>query len=174
MDLADARLVSAEEIGRHRTRLLRFARLRLQNPAHAEDAVQDALLAAIESAARFRGQAAVGTWLTGILRHKIVDSVRRLAHEPHEPLDEEATACAHLGPERSLSVRQSLREAERRLAELPPLAARVLLMRDILGLSTAEACGELAISANYCAVLLHRARRRLRDEFAAGEAGAAA
>ena len=57
-------------IERERAYLLRYARLQLRNPAQAEDAVQETLLAALEGAVRFSGKSSLRTWLTGILKHK--------------------------------------------------------------------------------------------------------
>ncbi len=54
---------------------MRYARTRLRNPAQTEDAVQDARVAALAAAGSFHGRSALGTWLTGILKHKIVDCV---------------------------------------------------------------------------------------------------
>ena len=162
MDQADAAVVTAEEIGRCREQLLRYARSRLRNPVHAEDAVQEALLAALAAGGSFHGRAALGTWLTGILKHKIVDCARRTVRDQYEPLFEDTVACTARNPEQSLAERQALGEMDRCLAALPPRAGEVFLMRDVLGMSTEEACRALSISANYCAVLLHRARRRLR------------
>jgi RNA polymerase sigma factor (sigma-70 family) len=57
--------------------LLKYARLQLRNPALAEDLVQETLLAGLEGAARFSGKSTIRTWLTGILKHKIIDQFRR-------------------------------------------------------------------------------------------------
>ena len=59
--------------------LLRFASLQLRDAAAAEDAVQEALVAALAGESGFAGRANLRTWLTGILKHKIVDTVRRQA-----------------------------------------------------------------------------------------------
>ena len=59
------------DLAAHRGVLLRFARRRVRDEALAEDAVQDALLAAVGSAHRFQGQSTLRTWLIGILNHKI-------------------------------------------------------------------------------------------------------
>ena len=66
------------EIGAHRPSLLRYARRRLGNLAHAEDAVQETLVAALECFESYAGEAALGTWLMGILKHKIVDTSGRV------------------------------------------------------------------------------------------------
>jgi RNA polymerase sigma-70 factor (ECF subfamily) len=69
------------ELERHRPYLLRFALLQLRDRSAAEDAVQETLLAAIQGASRFAGQSSVRTWLVGILKHKIIDGIRRSARE---------------------------------------------------------------------------------------------
>ena len=65
-----------------RPQMLRFARLQLRSDDAAEDAVQEALLAAMEGAAGFAGAAALKTWVFSILRNKIIDDIRRRAREP--------------------------------------------------------------------------------------------
>ena len=59
--------------------------LQLRNRAQAEDAVQETLIAALQGAKNFAGKSSVRTWLVGILKHKIVDHIRRARRE--EPLD---------------------------------------------------------------------------------------
>src|SRR5690349_9790697 len=73
--------LSPLELEQHRPYLLRFALLQLRDRNVAEDAVQETLLAAIQGASRFAGQSSVRTWLVGILKHKIVDSIRKTARE---------------------------------------------------------------------------------------------
>src|ERR1700712_1245717 len=60
---------------------MRYAMLQLRNPDQAEDVVQETLLAAIEGRARFAGDSSLKTWLTGILKHKIMDAIRRKSRE---------------------------------------------------------------------------------------------
>ena len=162
------------EIGRYRAQMLRFARKRLHNPAHAEDAVQDALVAAIEGMRGFCGDASMGTWLTGILKHKIVDCVRRSARDSVEVLDDDTFPSDARTPEEEMSRGDMLERLDQGLAQLSRQAAQVILMRDVLGMTTAEACRELDISTSNCAVLLHRARRRLRERLTADGFEAAA
>ena len=61
--------------------MLRVARLQLRDDAQAEDVVQETLLAAL-SGSGFSGKSSLKTWLTGILKHKIVDAIRRKQREP--------------------------------------------------------------------------------------------
>ncbi|TJX00437.1 hypothetical protein E8M68_14020, partial [Neisseria gonorrhoeae] len=64
-----------------RPALLKYARLQLRNPAWADDAVSDTLLAALEKPQAFAGQSQLKTWLIGILKHKLVDQIRRNSRE---------------------------------------------------------------------------------------------
>jgi RNA polymerase sigma factor (sigma-70 family) len=57
--------------------MLRFAVLQLRDQASAEDAVQEAMLAALQGADRFGERAKLKTWVFSILRNKIVDIIRR-------------------------------------------------------------------------------------------------
>src|ERR1041384_7521515 len=78
----------AARLEEERPYLLRYARLQLRDSHAAEDAVQEALLAALAGEASFGGRSNLRTWLTGILKHKIVDAIRRSSRET--PLPEEA------------------------------------------------------------------------------------
>jgi len=163
-----------------RPRLLGFARLQLRSAAAAEDVVQDALLAAMESAGQFKGEAAFSTWVFAILKNKIIDEMRR-ATRIQADVDAEAAlddALAGLfdehnhwiempfawgDPEASLEQKRFWETMDACLTQLPASPARVFTMREFLGLETDEICKELAISSSNCWVLLHRARLALRE-----------
>ena len=66
----------AQSLETHRKYLLRYALFHLRDPSLAEDAVQDTLVAALAQRDRFQGRSQLRTWLTGILKHKIVDLTR--------------------------------------------------------------------------------------------------
>src|SRR5918999_978165 len=75
----------------YRAYLMRYALLQLRDTTAAEDAVQETLLAALQTATRFASRSSVKTWLVGILKHKIIDAHRRQARE--QPLlDADAAA----------------------------------------------------------------------------------
>ena len=152
-----------EEIGQHRDKLMRFALRRLHNPAQAEDAVQEALVAAIEGADRYAGDSSTDTWLKGILKHKIVDCVRNSARDRYQNFDPDALVASSGNPEEAFSRSGFFRKVARCMDELPARSARVFFLREVLGLNTAEVCAELSISTANCYVLLHRARARLRE-----------
>ena len=167
------------EIAGLRPQLLRFARLQLRSAAAAEDAVQDALLAAMANAAGFAGTASLKTWVFSILRNKIIDEIRRRSRHPEvqadgdeadEVGDEPFDAKGHWvefpsawgDPAAALEQKAFWTIFELCLDHLAEKPGRVFMMREFLGLETEEICKELAISASNCWVLLHRARMGLR------------
>ena len=166
------------EIESLRAYLLRYASLQLRNREQAEDAVQETLAAALAAEGSFAGRSNLRTWLTGILKHKIVDTIRRSSRERTlDGADGEATvedleslfdATGHwreppqAWPEQALEDKQFLQALERCLAMLPARTGRVFLMREHLGFETTDICKELGITATHCWVLLYRARTALR------------
>ena len=72
----------------HRSYLVRFAQRKLQDPSLAEDVVHDVFEAVLSRPRRFAGQSALRSWLTGVLKHKIVDLVRQ--RRCMQSLDDEA------------------------------------------------------------------------------------
>ena len=73
----------------HGDYLFRVARRQLHSDELAEDAVQETLLGALSAQARYAGEASPRTWLTGILKHKIVDLIRRKVREVEILRDED-------------------------------------------------------------------------------------
>lgn len=169
----------ARQVEALRPQLMRFARTQLRNDAWAEDAVSDTLLAALEKPQSFSGQSQLKTWLVGILKHKVVDQLRRhtreatiLVGEDGEDLDEQIfLPDGHFreipedwgSPESAFGQRQFFEVLEACMEHLPPAQGRVFMMREWLELETDEICKELQISATNLWVMLHRARLRLRE-----------
>lgn len=171
-------------LGTLRRDLVRFARLQLRDDAAAEDAVQEALAAAWSQSGRFAGQSEHKTWVFGILRHKLVDTLRARRRTVNlsaleSELDEETLLDRELfkenghwsgaakprawpTPETALRRQQFWQLFEMCLEHLPDHIGRVFMMREFLDLETADICGELDMTANHCSVLLYRARLRLR------------
>ena len=171
----------ASRCNAHRAYLLRVAVLQLRDNEVAEDVVQDTLLAALQGASGFSGRSSLKTWLTGILKHKIVDAIRRKSREPVlASLDEEThiddldalfdesghwdNPPADWGdPESALSRQQFLQVMQSCLEKLPPNTARVFMMREVMDLDSDEICKELSITSTNLWVILYRARMALRQ-----------
>jgi RNA polymerase sigma-70 factor (ECF subfamily) len=166
-------------VEREREYLLRYARLQLRDAHAAEDAVQETLLAALVGQAGFGQRASLRTWLTGILKHKIVDAIRRMTREATlAPVDADGGELdalfaedghwieapgAWADPDASLEQKHFFAALEKCLERLPDKTAQTFMMREHLGLETDEICKELAITPTHCWVLLYRARVVLRE-----------
>jgi RNA polymerase sigma-70 factor (ECF subfamily) len=170
--------------------LLKYARLQLRNEAWAEDAVSETLLAALEKPQAFTGASQLKTWLIGILKHKLVDQIRKncrelsttAASEDGEDLDDLLFASdGHWresphdwgNPEDALRQVDFMKVLEACVEKLPGQQGRLFMMREWLELESDEICKELAITPTNLWVMLHRARLRLRECLQAGWFGAA-
>lgn len=178
--MPDGKLDPAE-FGQHRAAMLRFARRKIRDGALAEDAVQDALVSAVAAAGSFNGQAAVKTWLIGILDHKIHDSYRRESRYVQlgssdvdgDGGDDRLEAAGQEWHERQHEMADdpSDQVARWRLVEalhgaiddLPATIRQVFQMQVLDGAATAQVCATLGISESNCWVRLHRARKHLAE-----------
>lgn len=172
--------VGVIDFAAHRGAMLRFARRKIRDEGLAEDAVQDALVAALSSREAFQGRSALRTWLIGILNHKIQDVFRResryvraagaergdsdgppeeAAHETHAAIE-----AAHTqDPAREVGQRRMRDVLAREIDLLPPTLREVFVLQVIEGRSTEEVCRMLGITEANCWVRLHRARKRLAE-----------
>lgn len=159
----------------HRAAMLQFARGRIRDAFLAEDAVQEALMAALKGIGTFQGQSALRTWLFGILNHKIQDAFRRESRYVGIGDTEQASAeeclerIAGDDPQRAddpadCVARRHLQEAlAGEIEALPPGQRDVFRLQVLEGLDTEDVCARLGISESNCWVRLHRARRRLAE-----------
>jgi RNA polymerase sigma-70 factor (ECF subfamily) len=172
---------SDQDLQLHRPYLLRYAMLQLRNPDQADDVVQETLLAALEGRARFTGNSTVKTWLTGILKHKIIDAIRRKSREQPLTADEDATESASVDamfkddghwqqmpatwgdPEQALETKKFWEIFQLCSQLMPERTARVFMLREVMELTSDEICQELAITPTNLWVILHRARLALRE-----------
>ena len=173
---------SDDNIAALRVELLRFASLQLRDNSLAEDVVQEALIAAHKARDQFAGRSKLKTWVFSILRYKIIDVIRERARRPTQSLTREdgsevldelfdengrwrkETQPGDWGqPEISSSNDEFWMVMKICLDHMKENIARVFMMREFLGLDTAEICTELDISESNCWVILHRARTHLRS-----------
>lgn len=161
--------------------LYRYALLRLNEPAAAEDIVQETLLGAIKAHESFAGKSSERTWLLGIMKNKIVDHIRKRGRE--RPVDQDLgeipdsaddlfdahgswnidiSSWSH--PDKSLEQAQFWPILRDCIANLPELLAQAFVLREIDGMTSEEICQALNISStNNLWVMLSRARVRLRN-----------
>ena len=160
--------------------LYRYALFRLRDHARAEDAVQETFLAALKGYRDFAGRAAVRTWLFGILRHKIVDTIRidsrkvstDAVEAKTENLDDFFDEHGHYrfppqawqgNPRKDFERGEFWECFTQCLARLPKRTADVFSLRELDGLDREEICKILGLSSTNYWVILHRARLGLRE-----------
>ena len=170
----------------HGDYLFRFAMLQLRDESRAEDAVQETLLAALEGQKNYSGKSSERTWLVGILKHKIIDLIRKKVREPtQENLEEQMDyvqndvtdalfdASGHWitppqdwgNPEKMLEQKRFWEIFTECMKALPPQLALLYSLREISGMATDEICKDMNISPTNSWVMLHRARLGLKQCF---------
>lgn len=160
-------------LSRYRPSFHRAAYRQLGNAADAEDAVQDALLAAYKHLDQFKGQAQMSTWLTTIVTNCARMELRRRLRQPHLSLDErsqgereycwsERLAYRGPSPEDECQYSELRVRLMRFAAELSPPLRQAFQLRDLDGLTTSEAARILGEPEGTVKAQLARARAKLR------------
>jgi len=169
----------------HGDYLYKFAFSRLHDQTAAEDAVQETFLAALKAKDRFAGASTERTWLTGILKHKIVDHFRKVIRE--RPTDqEEKLPCEReqafvpstewkghwmpgfwpstwgSNPESFLEKKEFWEVLQRCVKVLPARMAAVYTLYEMEEQATEDICKEYDLTSTNLWVILHRSRKQLR------------
>ena len=155
----------------HNRMLYRLARSILRDDAEAEDAVQDAYLAAYRNIAGFRGGAKLSTWLARIVINESYARLRKQKRAsvvvPFESVPgAEEGIMAEAGGERpeAAAMRAELRELlERRIDALPEQFRVVFVLRDVEEMSVEETAECLEVPPATVRTRAFRARALLRE-----------
>lgn len=146
----------------------------LGNTADAEDAVQDALLAACKHLDQFRGESQISTWLTAIVfnsarmrlryrrRHVHVSLDQHVGEEPRY-LVSERLAGTGPSPEDECRDSELTGRVRQLITRLSPSLRRTLQLRDMEGLSIRETAEILGIPTGTVKARLARARKKLKQ-----------
>lgn len=173
-DPAAVRLVTT----RNNQRLFRAAWSILKNRAESEDVVQSAYLRAFAAIATFEGRSTLSTWLTRIAINEALGR-RRAGERRRAHLDENRVtdieeyreklmrgSTGGLSPEGSFAREQLRLLIEQAIGRLPDAFRLVFVLREIEGLSVAEASEALGVPQATIKTRLLRAKRHLRDDLA--------
>lgn len=179
-DLETARRVAAGDrlafeglMRRHNRRLYRLARATLRDDADAQEALQEAYLAAFRGIARFRGESSLVTWLSRMVLNECLGRLRKHARRqnviPIVPTGDEVE-LVHADdrdlPERAL-VRAEMRALlERKLDALPEDFRVVFVLRSVEELSVEETAASLGLELATVRSRHFRARSLLRESLA--------
>jgi RNA polymerase sigma-70 factor (ECF subfamily) len=154
----------------HNRRLYRLARAALRDDAEAEDALQEAYLAAYRAMGRFRGESSLSTWLSRLVLNECLGRLRRGARRqrvmPIVSSALEINAVAGVDtelPERVEARRQLRSLLESKLDELPESFRLVFVLRSVEEMSVQETAHTLGIPEATVRTRYHRARALLRE-----------
>src|SRR5262245_27520514 len=181
---------SEDWVDPHADYLFNFAVGQVRDADTAEEIVQETFLAAVKGRNSFSGQSSERTWLVGILRHKIYDHLRKTCRERTFRTDLSAdgdveawedsviwlhdVAAEAQSPSRRIELSEFRENLELALGKLPPRIAQVFQLYEVEERPNHEVCAQMNISESNLWVMLHRARKQLRDQLYGwwfGEAG---
>ena len=158
---------------RHNRRLYRLARATLRDDAEAEDALQEAYIAAYRAIGSYRGDSMLVTWLSRMVLNECLGRLRKSARRqnviPMAASDEVEAAASE--DDRDLPDRQLVRAEiramlERKLDQLPEDFRTVFVMRAVEELSVEETAVTLGIPEATVRSRHFRARSLLRESLA--------
>lgn len=163
----------------HNRMLFRIARSILKDDAEAEDAVQEAYLAAYRGIASFRGRAKLSTWLARIVINEAYGRLRKQKRAVAVVVPFDAAQRRDDGernPEEGImpgdtveqpdaaAMRAELRRMlERRIDALPDQFRTVFMLRDVEEMSVDETAECLDVPAATVRTRAFRARALLRE-----------
>jgi RNA polymerase sigma-70 factor (ECF subfamily) len=168
-----------ERLMRRYNRLLfRAARGIVADDAEAQDVVQETYLRAFTGLETFRGDAALGTWLTRIAINQALAQQRKLGRlvlwdqesssedsdMPPLPITD---ANAAFSPEEEAARAQLRRQLTEAVDALPAIYRSVFMLRAVEGLSVQETAAALRVSSDTVKTRFLRARAMLRAELQA-------
>jgi RNA polymerase sigma-70 factor (ECF subfamily) len=167
-------------VARYGARAYRLAIGITRNAADAEEVVQDAFWSAIRKIDKFRGDAALGSWLYRIVANAACEKLRRTAHQRNEISLEDVLPSFHedspqapaiddwSGRLDDPAIQTDLRSAlSGAIDDLSPDYRSVVLLHDVEGLPMIDVAKAAGITVANAKTRLHRARLFLRKRLAA-------
>lgn len=176
-EVDDRRLIAAHLSGdpdafssivrRHADRLWAVALRTTGDPEEAADAVQDAMISALRYADRYRGDAAVSTWLHRIVVNAALDRMRRRGSRPSVPLGERDLPTGtdqHAATVARIDVHAAL-------ARLPQAQRVALVLVDLEDVPVAEVAQLLGVAEGTVKSRCSRARIAMARILAGEQSG---
>ena len=149
---------------RHAPRVEKLAAHLLRDQEDARDAAQEALAKLCTRIKQFRGESQFSTWLHRLTVNACRDVATRQRARACEPLLEDRRAATDADPAREADRAELRAELNRCLAEIAPDQARVVVLKDALGLSFEEISEAEGMPVGTAKCYAHRGRNRLRDK----------
>ena len=173
----------AKWVAQYADYLYTYAFTRINDEDLAKDLVQETFLAALEKLSQFKGNSSERTWLTAILKNKVIDVYRKKSsafakksdvmqaeQEQHDFFDHDdghwnvEYRPKELGIEQEdpLTNKELNYILQKCLQKLPSLWLSVFTMKHMDDQSTDVICDELRVSPSNFWVIIHRTKLNLR------------
>jgi RNA polymerase sigma-70 factor, ECF subfamily len=146
--------------------------VRIVGPVDAEEVTQEAFIRIFRGLAKFRGDAALATWIYRLAVNAALSHRSRRGTMTEADGGEQAAAQPGAEPARGDAVLRV--RIERALARLPTGYRTVIVLHDVEGLEHEEVASILGCHVGTSKSQLHKARARLRELLAADGITAAA
>ena len=165
--------------------LFSYAISRVRNKELAEDLVQETFLSAVKAAKQFKGQSTERTWLTSILKNKVIDHWKKKSTQNEVVIgteeDDNSNYFENEGSRKGMwsmdarpkawntDYQTPVEQAEFYeilngcIGKLPETTGTVFSMKNMEDMDAKEICKELNISSSNYWVLMHRAKLQLRE-----------
>lgn len=169
-------------IQRYASYLLNYAFFRVKDKETAEDLIQETFISALKGRADFHGAASEKTWLTTILKNKIIDYYRSKQNKysrvtdsidqfydsyfsandgDHWQTDKQPLDWNDAG--KPLEQKEFNTVLHRCLSKLPEKTAAVFTLKYMEDVETETICKDLEITSSNYWVIIHRAKIQLRE-----------
>lgn len=135
---------------------------RIVGPMDAEEVAQEVFVRIFRGLSKFRGDAALGTWIYRLSVNAALTFATRRSRHIHAHADENALAEVP-APARAQRDPRLAARVERALAALPPGYRAILVLHDVEGLSHEECASILGCRVGTSKSQLHKARGRMRE-----------
>ncbi len=152
---------------RHAPRIERLARHLLDDPEDARDAAQDSLAKLVVRIPQFRGQSQFSTWLHRLVVNTCKDVAQSRMARRTVPLVDDQRPAIDGDPDAAVAAAEMRRELGRCLAQLSPIQARVIVLKDYLDGDFADVASAAGIPVGTAKSHAHRGRAALRERLSA-------
>jgi RNA polymerase sigma factor (sigma-70 family) len=182
-EAADDQLVAAVREGsdeafealyrRYRPRIVAYVRSMCGDHARAEDVTQEAFMSALRGLRSCDKEIVFRPWVYEIAKNACIDHIRRAGRsgevsidsEDFSPVEEGRISESVSGTDAEVTRRRELESLQMAFGDLPESQHRILVMRELEGLSYERIGSRMGLSRGAVESLLFRARRTVRDGF---------
>lgn len=161
---------------RYYQRVYNFSYIRLRNHADTEEVVQETFTAVFRSVDSFQGKSSVLSWIYGIAKNTVNNTIRRAVARDQRvdraefELVRNLRASSECSPEESLTLRRCTNSIQQQFEALSDWQAEIFVLRHVENLPIREIAARTSRSSDAVRSSLSRVKRLLIDAVEDGSA----